>query len=151
MSDNEIIIYCDGACSGNPGPGGWGAILIHKNVERKIFGYEQETTNNRMELLAAIESLNIVKKEYDSSTFAFVNIYTDSAYVKKGITEWIDNWISTNWKKGTVKNIDLWQKLKALVQNMDIKWHLVKGHSGDKYNDIADKLATDAIKKMRMK
>lgn len=136
---DSIIIYTDGACSGNPGPGGWGAILIWKDTIKEIFGYMPNTTNNQMELTAAIEALKAVKKEVP------IKIYTDSEYVKKGITEWIHGWKKSNWKNGKVKNIELWQQLDALSSKFQIEWHWVRGHDGNKYNELADSLARKAI------
>jgi len=136
----KVTIYTDGACSGNPGPGGWGAILIYGNAEKRIKGGEAETTNNRMELRAVIESLNILKSKCD------VNLYTDSKYVMEGITKWVHGWIKNGWKtaaKKPVKNEDLWKDLVAATENHKIIWNWVKGHSGDKYNDIADELAVE--------
>lgn len=137
----QVTIYTDGACLGNPGVGGWGAILISGKNEKRINGNEKETTNNRMELMAAIEALNVLKKSCE------VKLYTDSSYVKNGITQWLPNWKARNWKtaaKKPVKNADLWQLLDQATQRHRISWHWVKGHSGDHYNDIADELATTA-------
>jgi ribonuclease HI len=141
MEQNIVKIYSDGACSGNPGPGGWAAVLLYKEHKKEIFGSQKDTTNNQMELKAAIESLKILKK---SSNIEF---YTDSTYVKDGITKWIFSWKKNNWrnsKKQPVKNVELWQELDKLVVNHKIEWHWVKGHSGDTYNDLADKLAYEA-------
>jgi len=141
MEQNIVKIYSDGACSGNPGPGGWAAVLLYKEHKKEIFGSQKDTTNNQMELKAAIESLKILKK---SSNIEF---YTDSTYVKDGITKWIFSWKKNNWrnsKKQPVKNVELWQELDKLVVNHEIEWHWVKGHSGDTYNDLADKLAYEA-------
>ncbi|MFT6322429.1 MAG: ribonuclease HI [Granulosicoccus sp.] len=142
MSD-FIEIYTDGACQGNPGKGGWGAILLYGTHKKEISGYIPHTTNNQMELMAVIESLKIVKKEIK------ITIHTDSTYVQKGITEWIFNWKKNGWKtakKQPVKNYEFWQELDSLAKQHQITWKWVKGHSGNKYNDIADKLAVDAIK-----
>lgn len=142
MSEEIIEIYTDGACSGNPGKGGWGAILLYNDKEKKISGFDPDTTNNKMELQAVIESLKIIKKDLK------IHIYTDSNYVKDGITKWIFNWKKNNWKnskKQAVKNSDLWQELDILVQKYDIDFFWVKGHDGNKYNEIADQLARDAI------
>ena len=137
-------IYTDGACSGNPGPGGWGAVIFdQKDNQKNISGSEKNTTNNRMELLAAIMALKKIK------TNSEIIIYTDSIYVKNGITEWIIKWKDNGWKnanKKTVKNKDLWIKLDNLCQKNKINWKWVKGHSINKYNNLADKLATQAIK-----
>jgi ribonuclease HI len=137
----KVTIYTDGACSGNPGKGGWGAVLIYNNIEKEISGAEQTTTNNKMELTAPIEALKLLKQP------CIVDIYTDSKYVKQGIEEWIHNWLKNNWRtanKKPVKNADLWQSLYEQTQKHQVSWHWVKGHSGDKYNDIADELAVKA-------
>jgi ribonuclease HI len=142
LTKDIIKIYTDGACSGNPGKGGWGAILLYKGKEKKINGFDPETTNNRMELQAVIEALKIIKKNIK------IEIYTDSNYVKDGITKWIFSWKKNGWKnskKQAVKNADLWQKLDLLVQKYDVEFFWVKGHNGDKYNEIADELARGAI------
>ena len=137
-------IYTDGACSGNPGPGGWGAVIFdQKDNQKNISGSEKNTTNNRMELLAAIMALKKVK------TNSEITIFTDSIYVKNGITEWITKWKNNGWKnsnKKLVKNKDLWIKLDILCQKSEINWKWVKGHSTNKYNNLADELATQAIK-----
>ena len=136
-------IYTDGACTGNPGPGGWAAVVISQNKKVELFGGEQLTTNNRMELTAAIKALEYCssKKEKD------INICTDSIYVKEGITKWIKNWEKNNWKtsdKKEVKNIDLWKQLQRLEKTNTVSWQWVKGHSGDPMNELADKLAKEA-------
>jgi len=139
---SKIQIYTDGACSGNPGPGGWGAVLIYKEHSKKISGFEKETTNNRMELKAVIESLKALKKSSE------VIIYTDSKYVQNGINEWIHSWKINGWKnsaKKPVKNIDLWQELDEQVAKHNLQWVWVKGHSGNKFNEMADELARQAI------
>ena len=140
----KFKIYTDGACSGNPGPGGWGAVIIDKdNNQENISGSEKNTTNNRMELLAAIKALKKIKVKSD------VVIYTDSIYVKKGITEWIAKWEKNGWKnanKKPVKNKDLWTKLDGLCKKNKVSWKWVKGHSTNEYNNLADELATQAIK-----
>jgi len=136
------MIYTDGACSGNPGPGGWGAVLIYPPHIKEISGSSPATTNNIMELTAVIEALKLVKNE------KFIEIYTDSKYVISGITEWIKNWKKNNWRnaaKQAVKNQELWQELDQIVAQHSISWHWVKGHSGDKYNERADQLAVNAI------
>ena len=144
----EIKIYTDGACTGNPGPGGWAAIILSKNEKKEIFGGEKHTTNNRMELTAAIKALEYCdEQEEKQQTLKQILIYTDSTYVKDGITIWIDKWEKNNWKtsdKKNVKNVDLWMKLKKLVLYKKIKWQWVKGHSDDPMNDLADKLAKNA-------
>jgi ribonuclease HI len=138
----HVQIYTDGACSGNPGPGGWGAILVYGDIEKEISGGASETTNNRMELTAAIESLRALKAH------CRIDLYTDSTYVQKGITEWLPSWKSRGWKtadKKPVKNSDLWQKLDEAAANHSISWHWVRGHDGHEYNERADKLARDAV------
>lgn len=134
----EVTIYTDGACSGNPGPGGWGAYILWKDKAKKIHGYELDTTNNRMEIMASIKALESLTKKCK------VTIFTDSVYVQKGITLWIHNWIKNNWygsDKKLVKNVDLWQNLYDLVQKHDINWHWIKGHANNNGNIIADQLA----------
>ena len=141
MTD-RVEIYTDGACSGNPGIGGWGAYLKYKDNVKELSGSAENTTNNRMELVAAIEGLKILKKSSE------VNLYTDSVYLKDGITKWIFNWQKNNWKnanKKDVKNKDLWIQLLEVVNKHDINWIWVKGHEGNKGNEIADNLATSAI------
>ena len=137
-------IYTDGACSGNPGPGGWGAVILDQDDKQKnISGSEKNTTNNRMELLAAIMSLKKIK------TNSEVVIFTDSTYVKNGITEWMKNWKKNGWKnsgKKPVKNKDLWEKLDKLCEANSVSWKWVKGHSTNEFNNLADELATKAIK-----
>ena len=137
-------IYTDGACSGNPGPGGWGAVILDQDDKQKnISGSEKNTTNNRMELLAAIMSLKKIK------TNSEVVIFTDSIYVKNGITEWMKNWKTNGWKnssKKPVKNKDLWIKLDKLCEANSVSWKWVKGHSTNEFNNLADELATKAIK-----
>ncbi len=141
MTD-KVEIYTDGACSGNPGIGGWGAYLKYKDNVKELSGSAENTTNNRMELVAAIEGLKILKKSSE------VNLYTDSVYLKDGITKWIFNWQKNNWKnanKKDVKNKDLWIQLLEVVNKHDINWIWVKGHEGNEGNEIADNLATSAI------
>jgi len=141
---NEILIWTDGACSGNPGPGGWGVIIKNRNLSQKFNGGELNTTNNRMELMAVIKALENVK--FNSK----IKIYTDSQYVKNGITIWIRTWKNKNWKTSSnkeVKNKDLWEKLEKLVSYYDIQWEWVRGHSGNIENEIADQLARSAIPK----
>lgn len=135
---SQIVIYTDGACSGNPGPGGWGAHLNMADSRRELCGGEAQTTNNRMEMRAAIEALNALKRPCD------VALYTDSSYLRGGITQWMDNWKRKNWKTAAgkpVKNQDLWQALDQAAQRHQISWHWVKGHSGDAGNELADELA----------
>ena len=146
----DVTIYTDGSCFGNPGPGGWGAVILFENFKKKIFGGEKKTTNNRMELTAtikAIEFCNIYKKEKKLS-LKKIKIYTDSIYVKNGITIWINKWEKNDWKttdKKDVKNIDLWKKLKSLEKDKAIEWNWVKGHSYNQMNDLADQLAKKGI------
>ncbi len=142
---SSIEIYTDGACLGNPGRGGWGAILLYKEHRKEISGGEKLSTNNRMEMRAVIESLKTLKK------LSEVTIYTDSKYVMDGITKWIFNWKKNGWKgsdKKPVKNVDLWQELDAEVAKHQIKWVWVRGHSGNKFNEIADVLARTAAEKI---
>ena len=141
----NIIIYTDGACRGNPGPGGWGAYIIKNNISFKLSGNESLTTNNRMELLATISSLEYFKKKNT------ILIYTDSMYVKNGITIWISSWIKNGWKtssKKCVKNFDLWKRLHIQNNYHEITWKWVKGHAGVEGNEIADSLATNAIEEL---
>lgn len=136
--NDKVVIYTDGACSGNPGPGGWGAVLIYGDHRKEINGGESETTNNRMELMAAIEALNALKKDCS------VELYTDSNYVKNGITSWIHGWKKNGWKnsqKKPVKNAELWQELEAATKRHKVSWHWVKGHAGHPENERADELA----------
>ena len=146
--DMEIKIYTDGACVGNPGPGGWAAIILVENEKKELFGGEKLTTNNRMELTAAIKALEYcANQEENQLSLKNVRIFTDSTYVKEGITVWINNWQKNNWKtadKKNVKNVDLWKKLKELVQSNQVEWSWVKGHSEDTMNNLADKLAKKA-------
>ncbi|MDJ1407408.1 MAG: ribonuclease HI [Candidatus Midichloria sp.] len=139
---NILKIYCDGACSGNPGKGGWGAILVWKETTKEISGFEENTTNNRMELTAAIEALKAIKKNVK------VEVYTDSKYLCNGITNWIQKWKQNNWcsKNKLIKNLDLWQELELLSSNLNVSWHWIRGHNGDVHNEKADKLATTVIK-----
>ena len=138
----QVHIFTDGACSGNPGPGGWGAILRYGNTEKELSGGEVETTNNRMELMAAILALEALKRPVT------VDIHTDSTYVRDGITKWIHGWKKRDWRtvgKKPVKNVDLWQRLEAAVGLHQIAWHWVKGHAGHPENERADELAREAI------
>ena len=142
----HVIIHTDGACSGNPGPGGWGAILTYGEHEKELKGGEPHTTNNRMELMAAISALEALKR---SST---VEMHTDSKYVQDGISKWIHGWKRNGWKtadKKPVKNVDLWQRLDAAIQKHHVKWHWVKGHAGHELNERADRLAVEAIAAVR--
>jgi len=144
----KITIYTDGACVGNPGPGGWAAVILFENDKKEIFGGERLTTNNRMELTAAIKALEYCQEsEGAQPTLKQIEIYTDSTYLKDGITIWIDSWEKNNWKtadKKNVKNIDLWKKLKELSTSNKIEWCWVKGHSNNPMNDLVDKLAKKA-------
>jgi ribonuclease HI len=138
MSAARVKIYTDGACSGNPGPGGWGAILIHKQQRKEIFGGEADSTNNRMELTAAIRALEALKRHSD------VDLYSDSRYVLDGITHWIHGWKTKGWRtasKKPVKNEDLWRRLDEMNSNHTVRWHWVKGHDGHPENERADALA----------
>ena len=140
----KVSIYTDGACSGNPGPGGWGAVLVYGDVEKDISGSEADTTNNRMEMTAILEALKSLKSPCE------VELYTDSKYVLQGMTEWIIGWKARGWKtadKKPVKNVDLWQKLEEQVARHQVNWHWVKGHNGHDMNERADMLATSAIKR----
>ena len=144
MSD-RVEIFTDGACKGNPGPGGWGAILRYKGHEKQLFGGEGETTNNRMELLAVINALSALTRS------SKVLITTDSQYVKNGITQWIHNWKRNGWRtsnKKAVKNADLWEQLDELVNRHDVQWAWVKGHSGHPENELADELANKGIESL---
>ena len=145
----EIRIYTDGSCLGNPGPGGWAAIILEDNLKKELIGGEKHTTNNRMELTAAIKALEYCNKNKDEQkSLKIIKIYTDSIYVKEGITNWINNWEKNNWKtadKKNVKNVDLWKSLKELIKSNQVEWFWVKGHSDNPLNDLADKLAKKAI------
>ena len=144
MVNKKIIIYTDGACSGNPGKGGWGAILKYGDYTKEISGYAESTTNNKMELQAVIEALKLIKKDYD------IEIFTDSNYVKDGITKWINTWKLNNWKtskKESVKNKELWLELDELRQKYNINWNWVKGHADDEINNKVDELARLEITK----
>jgi ribonuclease HI len=142
-----IKIYTDGACKGNPGVGGWGALLIHNEQSIEIFDGELETTNNRMELMAVIEALNHATSMNDD-----VQIYTDSSYVQKGIQEWIHNWKKNGWRssnKKPIKNQDLWRELDTLNSSLKVEWFWVKGHAGHPGNERADFLANEGVKKIQ--
>jgi len=141
-----VEIYADGACRGNPGPGGWGVLLRARGRERELFGSEPATTNNRMELVAVIRALEALRRR------CAVRVYTDSQYVQKGISEWIRDWKRRGWRtaaKQPVKNADLWHQLDALAQGHDIEWHWVRGHAGHAENERADALANRAIDAMK--
>lgn len=140
---SHVTLYTDGACSGNPGPGGWGCILIYKEHKRKLSGYENDTTNNKMELTAVIKGLECLKKAMH------VHIITDSQYVKNAFTlKWLENWLANGWRTKSgdlVKNQDLWKCLNLLQVKHHLTWEWVKGHSGNLYNDMCDELARNAI------
>ena len=139
---SKVIIFTDGACSGNPGPGGWGALLRYGDIEKELSGGELETTNNRMEMMAAIKALESLERPIQ------VELYTDSVYVRDGITKWIQGWKARGWKtanKKPVKNIDLWQRLEDAMGSHSIDWHWVKGHAGYADNELVDELARNAI------
>ena len=141
-----VSIFTDGACKGNPGPGGWGAVLRYGDAEKLLFGGEPDTTNNRMELRAAIEALAILNRRCE------VVLTTDSQYVRKGVTQWMKNWKRNGWKtaaKAPVKNADLWQQLDSLIAGHSIDWRWVKGHSGHPENELADQLANRGVKELR--
>ncbi|MFN2112980.1 MAG: ribonuclease HI [Anaerolineales bacterium] len=142
----QVVIYTDGACSGNPGPGGWGALLQFGKHEKELSGAERETTNNRMEITAAVMALRALKESCQ------VDLYTDSEYLKKGITEWIVNWKKLGWRRGSpgktkpLANADLWQELDRAITSHQIKWHWLKGHAGQAGNERADQLAVKAMR-----
>lgn len=138
----HVVVYTDGACSGNPGPGGWGAVLMYGKVEKELSGGEADTTNNRMELMAAIAALEALKDA------CRVDLYSDSEYLRKGMLEWLKAWKARGWKtadKKPVKNVDLWQRLEEAAARHQMHWHWVKGHSGNEMNERADALARNAI------
>jgi ribonuclease HI len=140
----RIVIYTDGACSGNPGPGGWGALLLQDSVEKELCGGEADTTNNRMEMMSAIRALEELKEPH------IVELYTDSQYLINGITKWISGWEKNNWTtsdKKAVKNKELWIRLRELSRRHEISWNWVAGHSGNKYNERVDMLARSQCKK----
>jgi ribonuclease HI len=141
MDKPLVTIYTDGACRGNPGPGGWGAILRYGKHEKAISGGEKDTTNNRMELRAALEALRALTEP------CRVVLYTDSEYLKKGITLWMPNWKKRNWRRkgGKLANVDLWMKLDEEIVRHEVRWRWVKGHAGNTYNERVDKLAREAI------
>lgn len=138
----KVVIYTDGACSGNPGPGGWGALLMYNGHEKELSGSDAATTNNRMELMAAIMALQSLKQPCD------IELHTDSQYVMKGITEWLTGWKRNGWKtadKKPVKNADLWQELEKAASTHRIQWKWVRGHNGDVHNERVDQLAREAV------
>jgi ribonuclease HI len=146
MSLTHVTIYTDGACSGNPGPGGWGAILIHSKGRRELKGGEAQTTNNRMELMGAISALEALSRRCE------VDLHTDSRYVMDGITKWLHGWKKNGWKtadKKPVKNVELWQRLDAANARHAVRWHWVRGHSGHPENERADELAREGIAELR--
>jgi ribonuclease HI len=141
----SVTMFTDGACRGNPGPGGWGVLLVSDSKEKELYGGASDTTNNRMELMAAIEGLRALKRH------GGVTIYTDSEYLRRGITEWIEQWKRRGWKtaaKKAVKNVDLWHALDDVVKGKEIEWHWVKGHSGHPGNERADELANRGVDEM---
>lgn len=143
---DEVVIYTDGACKGNPGPGGWGALLVYKGAEKELWGGDPNTTNNRMELMAAIAGLIALTRPCS------VKLVTDSQYVMKGIQEWLPNWKKRGWKtasKESVKNADLWQKLDEEVNRHQVSWQWVRGHTGHPGNERADQLANRGVDEVR--
>lgn len=147
MSKDRVQIYTDGACSGNPGPGGWANLMIYGEHEKELVGSEEHTTNNRMEMMAVIEALNALKRPMK------VDLFTDSTYVKDGITKWLAGWKAKGWKtaaKKPVKNKDLWEALDQAVNRHQIEWHWVKGHAGHPENERVDFLATEQVKLLKM-
>lgn len=151
--EKNIIVYTDGACSGNPGPGGWAAVIISEKNEISISGGEKTTTNNRMELCAAIFALEKIAAT-DEWARQKIHVFIDSQYVKNGITEWIKKWKINGWRtasKKPIKNQELWLQLDAVTQNLDVHWEWVKGHSGNKYNELCDMLAVAACKEASLR
>jgi ribonuclease HI len=145
-TQHHVVVHTDGACSGNPGPGGWGAILHWGDHEKELKGGEPMTTNNRMELMAAISALESLRRP------CAVDIHTDSQYLRNGIMQWINNWKRNGWRtasKEPVKNVDLWKRLDAALHTHTVRWHWVRGHAGHDLNERADQLAREAIKEMR--
>lgn len=144
-SKKHVTIYTDGACRGNPGPGGWGALLLYGSYRKELSGAEEDTTNNRMELMAAIRAIEALKSP------CLVDLYTDSEYLRKGITQWMPVWKNNNWRtsqKKDVKNKDLWERIDSALHKHDVRFHWVKGHSGDPHNEFVDKLAVNAISEL---
>lgn len=146
MSEKEVVeIFTDGACSGNPGPGGWGVVMRYQGKEKTLSGAVEQTTNNQMELSAAIEGLSALKRPCE------VHLTTDSQYVQKGITQWVHNWQKNGWRtaaKEPVKNTELWKKLLALTEMHTVTWHWVRGHIGHPENEMADSLAVNAMQEL---
>ena len=148
---SKIIVYTDGGCTGNPGPGGWAAVLLYNENEVRLSGGDQSTTNNKMELTAVIKALMHINENSDLRGKP-VEIFTDSQYVKNGLTQWIHNWIKNGWKtaaKKPVKNQDYWIALKSEADKLQLKWNWVKGHSGDEYNELCDSLVE--VERMKFK
>ena len=146
MNDRIVDIFTDGACSGNPGPGGWGAVLRYGSAEKELCGGEAGTTNNRMEMMAAIVALETLTRPSQ------IDLHTDSTYLRDGITRWIHGWKRNGWKtaaKKPVKNVDLWQRLEKALERHEVSWHWVKGHAGHPENERADALARAGIEKVR--
>ena len=138
--NKKVVLYTDGACSGNPGPGGWACVLVYKDTEKELSGGMAETTNNRMELMAVIEGLKALKES------CAIDLYTDSKYVMEGATKWLQGWQEKGWKKADKKpvlNMELWQNLSDLLAQHEITWHWVKGHAGNPYNERVDALAVE--------
>jgi len=138
----KVDIYTDGACRGNPGPGGWGALLIYNDARKTIYGGEKDTTNNRMEMIAVIEALKLIKSDCE------ISLYTDSKYVMDGVNKWLSGWKQKGWttsNKKPVKNQDLWESIDACITKHNIEWHWVKGHAGNPGNELADELANRGI------
>ena len=146
MAKDTVEIFTDGACSGNPGPGGWGALLRYNGREKELFGGERHTTNNRMEMMAAIKALESLKRPVKAV------LSTDSSYLKNGITKWLPGWKAKNWRtadKKPVKNVDLWKRLEKALEQHDVQWRWVKGHAGHAENERVDALARQGVKKYR--
>jgi ribonuclease HI len=146
MNPNSVIIYSDGACEGNPGPGGWAALLQYGDHVKEISGYEAQTTNNRMELTAALRALQALKRPYT------IEFFTDSQYLRNGITQWMAAWRARNWRRkgGELANVDLWKALDTAVRPHQITWHWVKGHAGNQLNEKVDRLAKQALLKAKI-
>lgn len=139
----HVVIYTDGACDPNPGAGGWAALLRYKGRDKKLTGSEPDTTNNRMELTAAVQALQALKRP------SRVDLFTDSEYLRRGITEWLPRWRARNWRRkgGALANVDLWQALSAATRSHQIEWHWVRGHAGDRNNRLVDRMARQAIRR----